>query len=492
MKTTARDYADSIVRSMTDMLVVLTEEGKIETVNQNMCSLLGYRDEELIGKDVTVVFTEEEEVISTLRSAGLQKLIKIGSIRDREVSWKTRAGERLPVSLSASALRDKTGNFLGAVIIARDITERKRQEASLRRLSMVVIDSNDAITIQDLEGKISEWNRGAERMYGYAQSEARAMNIQETIPEAKRQETLEFMKRVQEEVTEPSFETQRLTKDGRTLDVWLTVTKLVDEAGKPVGIATTERDITERKRAEEKVVEEKKKLEKVNLELDSFVYTASHDLRAPLRAISSFASFLEEDYKDRLDEAGRDHLLEIRKGVGRMTRIIDDLLTLSRMSRVQNPYENVDMNQLVEDAEGRIKFNFKEKSAEFRIQPKLPTVYCDRIKVEEVFVNLLDNAAKFSSKNNRVPKVELGYRETKDEHQFHVADNGIGIELRFHAQIFGLFKRLHTQEEYEGTGAGLSIVKRIIEDHKGRIWVESELGKGAKFIFTIPKNLEKA
>ena len=329
-------------------------------------------------------------------------------------------------------------------------------------------------------------------MYGYTESEALAMNILETIPLAKRQEALKFMKRVLEEIeVEPSFETQRLTKDGRTLDVWLTVTKLVDEAGKPVGIATTERDITERKRAMEKVVEEKKKLEKVNLELDSFVYTASHDLRAPLRAVSSFASFLEEDNKDQLDETGRDHLLEIRKGVGRMTRLIDDLLTLSRMSRVQNPYEDVDMNKLVENVEGRIEFNFKEKGVEFRIQPKLPTVYCDRIKMEEVFVNLLDNAAKFSSKNNPVPKIEVGTQETKDEYEFYVADNGIGIEPRFYAQIFELFKRLHTQEEYEGTGAGLNIVKRIIEDHKGRIRVESELGKGAKFIFTIPKNLKE-
>ncbi len=232
-------------------------------------------------------------------------------------------------------------------------------------------------------------------------------------------------------------------------------------------------------------------LEKVNLELDSFVYTASHDLRSPLRAVSSFAGFLEEDYKDQLDATGRDHLLEIRKGVERMTRLIDDLLTLSRISRVQNPHENVEMNQLVEQAKDRVGFNFKEKAAEIHIQSKLPIVYCDRIKIKEVFVNLLDNAVKFSSKNNHVPKIEVGYQETKDEHEFYVADNGIGIEPRFHAEIFGLFKRLHTQEEYDGTGAGLNIVKRIIEDHKGRVWVESELGKTAKFIFTIPKHLKE-
>jgi PAS domain S-box-containing protein len=370
-----------------------------------------------------------------------------------------------------------------------DITARKREEADLRRMATVVIDSNDAITIQDLDGKISAWNRGAERMYGYTEAEARTTNIQETIPKAKRQEALEFMKRVlNEEVT--SFETQRLTRDGRTLDVWMTVTKLVDEAGKTIGIATTEHDITERKREEARLTEEKKNLEKVNLELDSFVYTASHDLRAPLRAISSFASFLEEDNRDQLGETGRDHLQEIRKGIERMTKLIDDLLTLSKISRLQNPYEAMDMNALVESARKRIEFDLKEKNTKLRIQPNLPTVYCDRIKMEEVFVNLLNNAVKFYSKSSQAPEIEVGCLETEDEYQFYVADNGIGIEPRFHEQIFGLFKRLHTQEEYEGTGAGLNIVKRIIEDHKGRVWVESDLGKGAKFIFTIPKHFK--
>ena len=240
--------------------------------------------------------------------------------------------------------------------------------------------------------------------------------------------------------------------------------------------------------SKEQLSEEKRNLEKVNLELDSFVYTASHDLRAPLRAISSFASFLEEDNKDQLDENGRDHLLEIRKGIERMTKLIDDLLTLSKISRLQNPYEDIDMNGLVESARKRIEFDLKEKKVKLRIQPNLAVVYCDRIKMEEVFVNLLNNAVKFCSKTGRAPEIGVGCLETEDEYQFYVADNGIGIEPRFHEQIFGLFKRLHTQEEYEGTGAGLSIVKRIVEDHKGRVWVESELGKGAKFIFTIPKN----
>lgn len=244
----------------------------------------------------------------------------------------------------------------------------------------------------------------------------------------------------------------------------------------------------EQKKAE--LEEQKKLLEKANQELDSFVYTASHDLRAPLRGIASFASFLEEDYKDKLDEEGRGYLKEIIDGTNRMNQLIEDLLTLSRISRIKNPYEDVDMNNLVESVIKRIEFDIKEKKVAMRIQKDMPVVRCDRIKMNEVFLNLINNAIKFSSKNNpENPRVEVGYIDDGDFHKFFIKDNGIGIDPKFHTQIFGIFKRLHTSDEYEGTGAGLSIVKRIIEDHGGKIWVESELGKGATFYFTIPKNL---
>jgi len=239
-------------------------------------------------------------------------------------------------------------------------------------------------------------------------------------------------------------------------------------------------------------VEEKKRLlEEANKELDSFVYTASHDLKAPLRGMSAFASFLEEDYKDKLDKEGKDYLKEIREGANRMALLIEDLLKLSRISRIKNPYENVNMNVLIDTVIKRIEFDIKEKKVNLRVQQNIPIVRCDRIKMTEVFLNLINNAIKFSSKNNKEnPKVEVGYVDEGRSHGFYVKDNGIGIDPKYHDEVFGLFKRLHTLEEYEGTGAGLSIVKRVIDDHGGKIWVESELGKGAAFYFTIPKNLE--
>jgi len=240
----------------------------------------------------------------------------------------------------------------------------------------------------------------------------------------------------------------------------------------------------------EEVEEQKRLLEESNKELDNFVYTVSHDLRAPLRGIDGLVKFIEEDYADKLDSQGKDYLKKIRTGANRMKQLIDDLLALSRISRIKNPYEEADMNELVQSVIGRIEFDIEKHNVELRVASDLPVVRCDKIKIQEVFLNLINNAVKFSSKNKVVPpRVEVGYNDTPEAHEFYVRDNGIGIDKKYHKEVFGIFKRLHTQEEYEGTGAGLSIVKRIIDDHKGSIWIDSEPGKGAAFYFTIPKKL---
>ncbi len=477
------------VEAAPNAMVIADAKRKIALVNVRTEQLFGYLREELIGKEIESLVPECFRAKHPGHVHGFFQDPKARSMgAGRDLFGLRKDGTEIPIEIGLSSMETSEGLFTLASII--DITERKRAEESLRRLAAVVTDSNDAITLQDLEGKISAWNRGAEKMYGYTESEAQAMNIQETIPEAKRQEALEFMKRAQEEV--PSFETQRLTKDGRTLDVWLTVTKLVDGAGKSVGIATTERDITERKRAIERLVEEKKNLERVNLELDSFVYTASHDLRAPLRAMSSYATFLEEDCKGQLDEKREKYLVQIRKGADRMNELIEDLLTLSRLSRIQNPYEEVKIRELLDSVLDRIEFDLKEMKVDLRIQDEMPTVYCDRIKIGEVFLNLINNAIKFSSKTpHETPRLEIGWRDQSESYEFYVKDNGIGIDPEYHEKIFGIFEKLHLREEYEGTGIGLSIVKRIVEDHSGRVWVESGVGKGAAFYFAIPKDLRK-
>ncbi len=244
----------------------------------------------------------------------------------------------------------------------------------------------------------------------------------------------------------------------------------------------------EQKKAE--LEEQHKLLEEANRELDSFTHTVSHDLQAPLRGVASFATFLEEDYKDKLDQQAREYLKEIREGTTRMSNLIKDLLALSRISRIKNPFEEVNIGELVETVRKRIEYDINKFKVDLRIPPDLPIIVCDRIKLTEVFLNLINNAIKFASKQPVPPIVEIKYSEESEYHQFSVKDNGIGIDPKYHDQIFGIFKRLHSQDEYEGSGAGLSIVKKVIDDHKGKVWVESALGKGTTFLFTIPKGLK--
>ena len=244
----------------------------------------------------------------------------------------------------------------------------------------------------------------------------------------------------------------------------------------------------EQKKAE--LEEQHKLLEEANRELDSFTHTVSHDLQAPLRGVASFAAFLEEDYKDKLDGEAQEYLKEIRGGTARMSNLIKDLLALSRISRIKNPFEKVDINELVEAVRKRIEFDINKHKVELRVQKNLPAIVCDRIKLTEVFLNLINNAIKFSSKQEKPPVVEVSYYDDGQFHKFSVKDNGIGIDPKYHDQIFGIFKRLHTADEFEGSGAGLGIVKKVIDDHGGKVWVESEAGKGTTFLFTIPKDLK--
>jgi signal transduction histidine kinase len=235
-----------------------------------------------------------------------------------------------------------------------------------------------------------------------------------------------------------------------------------------------------------------KELEAVNQELDSFTYTASHDLKEPLRGIETFSQFLLEDYANKIDDTGKDYLKRLSAGTARMRNLIDDLLTLSRISRIKNPYTSVDSGKLVEDVIKRLKMVIEEKKVKIEVDDELPFIYCDEVKIREVFYNIVSNAIKYNDKPEPVIKIgAVDARSNSPEVAFTVKDNGIGIKKEHIDTIFQMFRRLHGPGEYGGgTGAGLAIVKKIINDHQGRIEVESEPGKGTVFSFTLPKKAE--
>lgn len=235
---------------------------------------------------------------------------------------------------------------------------------------------------------------------------------------------------------------------------------------------------------------QKKDLQRVNTELDRFVYTVSHDIAAPLTGIEGYGAFLETHYFDKLDDKGQRSLTGLRRATSRLNEMIQDLLALTRISRIKNPYELVDTGLLVSEVLGRLEYLITQSRTQVIVNAPLPNIVCDRIKLTEVFVNLVNNAIKFSVRDGHPPCIEIGAVQRVENFEFYVRDNGIGIDPANSEEIFDIFRRVENSMVAEGTGAGLSIVKAGVEDHGGKVWVVSKLGEGATFYFTIPKNLQ--
>ena len=365
-----------------------------------------------------------------------------------------------------------------------DITDRKRMDENIRLLATVVRNSNDAVTVQDFEGRIISWNRGAELMYGYSEDEALQMSIWRLTPAGKRTEQEQLVQRLRAGETIHSFETQRLTREGRLLDVWLTVTKLVDDAGTPVGIASTDRDITERKRAEEVLRKTIADMDRSNKELEQFAYVASHDLQEPLRMVASFTQLLAKRYKDKLDADANEFIGYAVDGANRMEKMINDLLSYSRVETRGKPFEAVGCTAILNQALTNLRMAIEETGAMITQDP-LPTVMGAESQLVQLFQNLIDNAIKF--RREEPPRIHISAEDRGNDWFFSVKDNGIGIDPQYNERIFIIFQRLHRREEYPGTGIGLTICKKIVERHGGRVWVDSQPGNGSTFYFTIPK-----
>lgn len=387
----------------------------------------------------------------------------------------------------------------GVVVTFNDITRVMRAEKQTRRLATVLMDSNDAILLFDPDGKIMTWNRGAQDMYGWSEAEALRMTIHELTPPDQVAENLELIRSLSAGEIVFSFETRRKTKDGRILDIWLTATAVWDETGMNIeAIATTERDITDRDKAEkgcetfsarEDLKRKISELETVNKELEAFIYSVSHDLRAPLRSVSEFSRLVATDYADRLDKQAKDYLARVRRGAKKMNQLVEALLHLSRISRQKIERTEVDLSKAALAIVAELRQTEPGRSVEFRIQEGL-TAFADQPLIEIVISNLIGNAWKFTSKTENA-RIEFGARKneagptSREGVVYYVKDNGAGFNPEHTERMFMPFHRLHTDQEFEGTGIGLAIVERIIHRHGGRIWVEGKTDQGATIFFTL-------
>jgi PAS domain S-box-containing protein len=342
-----------------------------------------------------------------------------------------------------------------------------------------------------LDRKALTWNTGAERLFGWRAAEVIGKPLEILVPPECRHELSRNVAALRAQGTVAEYDTVRLDRDGRRIEVSVMLSPIRDRSGEMSGVSLIMRDITDRKRTERalkeltatlerKVAERTAALQAVNEHLQSFAYSVSHDLRAPLRAIDGFAKALDENTIS-LDAENRKRIERIRGGARRMTELIDSLLHLARLGQAQLAAKPHDADVLVHEVAREIGAEYPRVKFEIN---GLGQTRGDPSLLRQVWVNLIGNAAKFSDKSEH-PMVEIGRIEQAGEQVFRVKDNGAGFDMQYAGKLFGLFQRMHRQDEFPGTGAGLAIVKRIVGRHGGRVWAEAAPGKGASFYFTL-------
>jgi PAS domain S-box-containing protein len=349
---------------------------------------------------------------------------------------------------------------------------------------MVANVKDYAIFMLDPKGFIVSWNEGAQRIKQYTEEEIIGKHFSifytaEDLESGKPEREL----KIAIETGKYEEEGWRIKKDGTKFWANVLITAIFNNAHELVGFAKITRDLTERKFSEELMLTKNKELSASNSELEQFAYVASHDLQEPLRIVASYVQLLSNKYSDKLNDEAREYINFAYKGAQRMRQLINDLLEYSRVGRMFHPLEEVDMNLMLEN----VKRDIDVANTPVTIIKKneLPVIHAEKVYMRQLLQNLIGNAIKFH-KAGVEPVIEISSQMNGDMWQFNIRDNGIGIDKKFATRIFSIFQRLHTREEYPGSGIGLSICKKIVEFHGGEIWVDSELDKGSVFHFTIP------
>ncbi len=391
--------------------------------------------------------------------------------------------------------QDRVVRIYGA---AQDITARKQAEATLEGLrqqhELILKAAGEGIYGLDAQGHTTFLNPAGERLLGYTAEEIRRMPHHDLIHHSRPDGTpyphaeCPIYATLQDGVSRHIDDEVFWRKDGSHFAVDYTSTPIVKD-GEIVGAVVTFQDITERVQAEAALAQQAQELARSNAELQQFAYAASHDLQEPLRMVTSYLGLIERRYKGKLDADADDFINYAVDGVQRMNALINDLLAFSRVNTRGKAFAPTDSEMALNRALSNLKIAIEESRAVVTHDP-LPMVMTDEPQLVQVFQNLISNAIKFQDQDN-TPQVHVSAQRKNGEWTFVVQDNGIGIDPQHHERIFEIFQRLHTRDEYSGTGIGLAICKKIIERHGGQIWFESKLGQGTTFYFTVPASQEK-
>ena len=471
------------LRSTVDLspdTIAVSREGTLIFVNQAGLNLFRAQSlDQVLGRHLKEFIHYSYWEVVSQRIESMSKYLK--QVPPMDLAVKRLDGTYVDVSVASTPVLYHS--YPHVITILRDISERKRNEEIKSRLASIVLTSNDAIYAMNLDGTLTSWNPGAEVLYGYSEREAIGSDVSIIITDEKKIELNYLLKKIANGEKVESFETKRTRKDKSVIDVSLTISPIEDESGFIMGASTIARDITFKKQVEEELRRYAEELAMSNEELYVFSYAASHDLQEPLRSIQQFIETLNKKYKRRLGPEMEEQILAADDGVTRMHRLITDFLMYSRVGTERAPKEEVDCNQALKDSIANLDMAIKESKASVK-QFTLPKVWGNYIQISQLFQNLISNAIKYQGENT--PVIEISAEKKENMWLFGVKDNGIGIEQWFSERIFIVFQKLHDHRKYPGSGIGLALCKRVVEKHGGKIWFESEVGKGTTFYFTFP------
>ena len=416
-----------------------------------------------------------------------RRVMESGEIAEIEEDYLVQ-GRKVWVQTVKTPVRDERGAVIGVIVIFWDITDRKRAESELQRASAyhrtLLEASLDPLVTIAPDGKITDVNRAAERATGCPRQELIGTDFCDYFADPGKAR-LGYQQAFREAVE--NYELQLQHRDGHVTPVLYNASVYRDDNGAVSGVFAAARDITERKRAEEALERKAEELARSNADLEQFAYVASHDLQEPLRMVANFTQLLADRYRDKLGPEGVEFVGYAVDGATRMQRLIQDLLTYSRVGTRGAGIQATDCHEALGAAVANLQLVIQESGAVIT-HSELPRVMADPSQLVQVFQNLLGNAVKFRS---QAPLVHVSAERRGSQWILAVRDNGIGIDPAFGSRIFVIFQRLHSRAEYPGTGIGLALCKKIVERHGGKIWVESEPGRGATFFFALPAAEEK-
>lgn len=465
-----------------------TPEGRYLSANPALARIQGYAAPENLIAAASRIGLSEEDWTRFRLDANAHDFVE-----RFEAAQRSMNGTEICVSINARVARGPNGQVVYYEGSLEDVTERKRAEQSLFLMNYALNNVRESVFLTDENGRFLFVNEEACRVRGYTREEMLRLSVPDIDPDFSTERWPSYWAtlKVQQSIV---MENHHMTKDGQLFPVEISA-NYFEYKNTGYNLALI-RDISERKRTEAKVLqlncelerrvtERTADLEQVIKELEAFSYSVSHDLRAPLRAIDGFAHLLLEGYSDGLDTEGKRYLDLVRQNTAYMGRLIDDMLAFSRMSHLGLATETVDMTALTREVFEELIAETPERNVRFAVGD-LPPSRGDRDMIHRVLFNVLDNALKYSSPKPE-PSIEVTGITVGGENIYCVKDNGVGFDMRYANKLFGLFQRLHSPGEFEGTGIGLAIVKRIIERHGGRIWAEGKVGEGAEVHFTLPR-----